>query len=170
MITLKYVILFLLGIGTALFVYPFFHESGHVLALLLFGEEILSIEFFPLPNVTCKMSDMTNKVELFTVGLAGELLPFIIAAVTSCKGFWDWYFRLSMRLICLISFVISLISIQFYKTGTVFQQDDIVKIISNFPQYTFICAVLLILLSTVTIRLIIKDIKELNTKKIYAKF
>ena len=167
---MKYAFVFVLGLIVAIFIYPFFHELGHYLALLMFDNEIVSIEMLPMPNILCRIEDVNNGMEFLIIGFAGELLPFIISLVIRCKGFWDWYFRLSLRLICLISFVISLLSIMLYKTTAVFQQNDIINIIKFFPQYTSACMVILISLATITTLLIIKDIKELNTKKIYAKF
>lgn len=170
MIILKYAFLFVSGLVLSLLIYPFFHESGHALALMLFNEEILNVELFPVPNVLCEITDITNGVSFFVIGFAGEVLPLVITFAIWYKGFWGWYFKISIRLICLLSFLVSLISMRFYKTIIAFQQDDIINIISNFPQYTFVCTVVLIFLSAITVFLIVNDLKQFNVKKIYLKF
>ena len=69
------------GLLTAVIIYPFLHESGHLIAAVLLGAEVLEFNLFPLPNILCNMANMSI-VEKIIIGLNGLFLPIFFYADT----------------------------------------------------------------------------------------
>ena len=68
------------GLLTAVIIYPFLHESGHLIAAVLLGAEVLEFNLFPLPNVLCDMTHMRD-ISIIIVGLNGLFFPISFSAV-----------------------------------------------------------------------------------------
>lgn len=149
--TLKILGVLFAGIFTAAFLYPFLHESGHSLVAFAVGAEIKEFNLYPMPSVICNIGTLDN-YEIILIGLGGMLLPFVPVAFIQPKGFWQSYIIFVMRGICLLSFLISFISILLFYTGKEIANDDMTKILqmdsSNGLLYASILIVLFILTST----------------------
>ena len=65
--------LLILGMVTVLIIYPFLHESGHSLAVVLLGGSVESFNILPVPYISCQMKEY-NKIDFLIVGFSGMLL------------------------------------------------------------------------------------------------
>lgn len=160
-LALKFFALLVLGLLTVLIIYPFLHESGHSLAVLLLGGRVERFNILPVPYILCQMNEY-NKIDFLIVGFSGMLLPYIISFFVQKSNFWLCYLKIALRFVCLISFVLGVVSAYLYKKGSVMRNDDVTTILQNSPEYLIFCFVLLILLSIVTIALFLKDISRLK--------
>ena len=92
--TVKLLGVLFFGLLTAVIIYPILHESGHSVAAVLSGAEILEFNLFPFPNILCNMTNISNIGRVF-IGLNGMILPVVFSAVISLlsknKNFWIWY-------------------------------------------------------------------------------
>lgn len=112
----------IIGLAAALFVYPFMHELGHVIVSFCVGAEVLDFTLFPMPSVLCNVGTINNAGKIL-IGFGGGLLPLFIAEIVPNKWFWTWYIRVLLKGISLLSFIISVISI----TTNCNPQDDMVQ-------------------------------------------
>lgn len=164
---LKCIGLLIVGLFVSVIVYPFFHETGHSIIALSVGAEIVDFSLLPLPYVTCEVS-MVSEFGLILIGLSGIYLPMIFSLIIRPKSFWFWYMSLLIKGICLLSFVISLVSIVLYNIGIKVSNEDIVQIIDIWIKGDLILAVLMFLSITIVIRSTIKE-KPINRIMLYFK-
>ena len=134
-----------IGIFIAVFLYPFLHEAGHMLAAFAVGADIKEFNLYPTPSILCNV-DITNTWSTTLIGFSGILLPFVLVAIVQPKGFWNWYIFFILREICLLSIFISLASIIMFYNGIVIADDDITKILMTNPSNGLLYALILILL------------------------
>lgn len=113
-----------IGFASALFIYPFIHELGHVLASVCVGAEVLEFTLFPLPSVLCDVGTIDNWGKV-VIGFGGMVLPLIIAEIIPQRWFWTWYIRMLLKGISLLSFLISAVSV----TANCNPQDDMVNVL-----------------------------------------
>lgn len=144
------------GIFTAAFLYPFLHETGHSLAAFAVGAEVKEFNLYPLPSVLCNIGALDN-YEIVLIGLGGILLPFLSVAFVQPKGFWISYIIFVMRGICLLSFLISFISIIMFYNGGEIADDDMTKILQIDSSNSLLYASILIVLFILTSILIAKS-------------
>lgn len=97
---LKYVGLFFGGLFVAIIMYPFLHELGHSMMAILVGTKVIDFNLFPLPYVTCEVSNL-NTTSMILIGLAGMFVPSLISINIRSESFWFWYCNLVMKIICL---------------------------------------------------------------------
>lgn len=121
---LKAVLLVALGLLTAGLIYPFFHETGHIVAALGVGASVNEFTLLPLPSIVCNMINVGNAGRI-TVGFGGMILPVLIALLIPRRRFLLWYLKLLLLGISLLAFGISFISVAF----AVNPQDDMVQVL-----------------------------------------
>lgn len=109
----KYGALIVLGLVTAVFLYPVLHETGHSLATLLCGGKVEEITLFPLPSVICKMGDLKTSA-MVIIGFGGMTLPYLLTAFHTPKNFWMWYIWFLVKGITLLSLSISVVAIDMF--------------------------------------------------------
>lgn len=153
---LKCIGLLIVGLFVAVIGYPFLHETGHSIVALLVGAKVIDFSLSPLPYVTCEIAT-SNKFEIILIGLAGMYLPMIFSLIIRPKSFWFWYMSLLIKGICLLSFVISLVSIILYNFGIKVSNEDVVQIIDIWLEGDLIIAILMILSMVIVIYSIIKQ-------------
>ncbi len=167
---LKSLLLFAIGLSIAIIIYPFLHETGHSFSALIFGAEIVSFEVLPQPSVACKMNSGISEFDFLMISFSGMLMPLLISLLLPSKRFWTWYAKVTLRLICIMSFVLGIVSLFTHHKGSTVQPDDIALILHNSPQYTKLCFVVLIFLLLTAILLFIKDFAVFNKTKLYRNF
>lgn len=153
---LKCIGLLIVGLFVAVIGYPFLHETGHSIVALLVGGSVIDFNLLPLPYVTCEIS-IANKFETILIGLAGMYLPMIFSLIIRPKSFWLWYGLLLTKGICLLSFIISLVSIVLYNIGIKISNEDIVQIMDIWIKGDLILAIFLISSMFIVIYSIIKQ-------------
>lgn len=153
---LKYLGLFFVGLFVAIIIYPFLHEAGHSIAAILVGANVREFNLLPLPYVTCEVSNL-NTTSMILIGLAGMFLPTLISIIVRPTSFWFWYCNLVMKIICLLSFVISLIAMLLYLFGVTIKNEDIVQVIDIWNNGVFILILTMALSMIGIIRSIIKQ-------------
>ena len=142
---LKYMGLLAVGLLTAIFLYPLLHELGHIITAVGFGYKVSNFQLFPLPSIMCEM-DMSNRFTIIVVGLGGMLLPYFISLMPPRKQFWLWYLWLVISVICLLSFVISIVGIVSYKMGMPINNEDITQIMVHSEENHILYLIILIAL------------------------
>lgn len=147
---LHYIGLTAIGLTTAILLYPLLHELGHVVASLVLGAEISNLKLFPLPSVMCKLNT-SNVLYVVFVCFNGMLLPYMVSIIPPEKHFWNWYIWFVISGICLLSFVISIISIVSYRIGRPMANEDITQALIYAPQYHVLYIVVLVVLSLLRI-------------------
>ncbi len=133
----------ILGILTAVFIYPILHELSHTIAALAVGGKVVSFDILPSPNVLCDVTRV-DKLGIMFIGLCGIFIPCLIAFNINPKSFWAWYISFIIKGICMLSLGISAVCIALYKNGVTIKNEDIVQVLDVYPQYY-----LLLLLMTV---------------------
>ncbi len=112
----------------AIVIYPFFHETGHMIATLVFGGNVKEFHVFPTAYVVCDI----NKASIFgriMIGVSGMLFPFLLSSLAQPKSFWGWYMCFITRGICVLSFAISLYAIAAFRLGSEIPNEDIVQVL-----------------------------------------
>lgn len=143
------------GLLTAVIIYPFLHESGHLIAAVLLGAEVLEFNLFPLPNILCNMANMSI-VEKIIIGLNGLFLPIFFSAVMLKmfgNSFWNRYISFVLNGISLLASIISAIAVIFFYLGNPVENEDVTQILYMSPNSGI---TILILTIFSTIYLIIK--------------
>lgn len=167
---LKFFVLLAIGLSIAVIIYPFLHEVGHSLSAIMLGAEIKSFQILPVSSVLVKMNSGTSEFSFLIIGFSGMLFPFIMSFFLSAKNFWKWYARITLRLICILSFLLGIVAMLMYQQGNPIQNDDATIILKNSPQYMPFCFVILILLTVTSITFFVKDFVIFNKKKLYNTF
>lgn len=165
----KYVGLFFVGLFVAIVIYPFLHEAGHSMVAILVGAKVIDFNLLPLPYVTCEVSNL-NTTSMILIGLAGMFVPALISIIVHPKLFWFWYCNLVIKLISLLSFAISFISMVLYLFGVTIKNEDIIQVIYIWNNGIFVLIITMILSMIGIIRSIIKQrplIKIMDYFKVY---
>lgn len=154
----------------AVIIYPLLHEVGHSISAVVFGAEIMNFQIFPIPSVLLEINSDISEFDFLLIGLSGMFFPFIISLLLPAKTFLKWYIRITLRLICIISFSIGIASVVMHQKGSILPNDDVSIILQNSSQYSNFCFVILVLLFITTITLFIKDFIIFNKKRLYEAF
>lgn len=152
---IKFLFILFLGLLTAVIIYPFLHESGHSIAAVLLGAEVLEFDLFPIPSTLCNLVNM-NTVEKIAIGLNGLFFPiFFSAAMLKMVGnsFWSQYISFVLNGISLLASIISFISVILFYLGKPIENEDVTQILHISPNSGMIILCLTVFL---TIYLIIK--------------
>ena len=106
--------LLLLGLFTAVLLYPALHEGGHILVTLLLGGRIREVG-----------------------------LPLVLAMLLRPKHFPLWYVVQLVKGISVLAILLSLISLIGCKYGVIVENDDIMNAVRLWPEGRGVCLVLL---------------------------
>ncbi len=159
-----------LGLLTAVFIYPFLHETGHSAAALLLGTQVLEFNLLPFPNVLCNMTSI-SKIGIAFTGLNGTVFPiafsFVISRLSENKSFWIWYITFILNGIGLLSTAISVTAVFLFNIGRPIANEDITQILQFIPNSSFY---VLLLMTAIAVRLIIKIKSDKPIKKCLAYF
>lgn len=118
----------LMGIVVVIFCYPFLHELGHAIAILLTGSTLHEFQIFPIPYVVCDSGDI-GRFGCAVIGVSGMLLPFVFSFLLSGKRFWTWLFSFYLKGISVLAFALSYVAVLCYESKIVWQNEDIIKTI-----------------------------------------
>ena len=146
---LQILLISLLGLTTAVFIYPFIHEMGHVLCSVLIGAEVHQVTILPVPSMLCNIGAISNSGRVL-IGFGGMTLPLLVALIIPRRWFVLWYVRTLLLGMSMLAIGISIISLFF----DVNPQDDMVRVLT-FWRYgkPALLEILLFLLATVCILL-----------------
>ncbi|HCG34937.1 MAG: hypothetical protein PHV32_00180 [Eubacteriales bacterium] len=145
-----------LGLIVAIFIYPFLHEGGHVLATLISGGEVKEFMVFPLPNILSDVSGVSNAGLVF-IGLSGVMLPFFLSVVCRPKYFFLWYSSFVFKGIVLLSILISSAIIIMNQFGFVQSNDDMIKVLNYWQNGTAFLLPILFVFGSLMVALMVKD-------------
>lgn len=151
----------IIGLFTAILIYPLLHEIGHSVAAILVGGSVCEIKLLPLPYMTCDVSGI-GSTGMTVIGISGMLFPLLLTWLIYMKNFWIWLIGLYMNFICFLSFSISLYGCITYIIGKPLVNEDITKIIELCPDKTWVwIAVFSALIVCIIVQVIItKPIKH----------
>lgn len=154
----KVMVMLLVGLTVAIVVYPFIHETGHSIAALIVGGEVVEYHLFPLPNVLCNVGSVsaTGKV---IIGISGMMFPIAITTVIihPRKRFWSWYANFILRGICTLSIAISTVATFLYAAGNPVANEDITTVLSIAPNLIEAVVIASLLILGVLIIIMAKD-------------
>jgi len=119
--------LLLLGLFTAVLLYPALHEGGHILVTLLLGGRIREVRLGAAASVLC----------------GGLGLPLVLAMLLRPKHFPLWYVVQLVKGISVLAILLSLISLIGCKYGVIVENDDIMNAVRLWPEGRGVCLVLL---------------------------
>lgn len=143
----------IVGLFTAVLLYPALHELGHSLATLVFGGKVIEFHLLPLPNMLCDGSSVGNS-GLVTIGLCGMLIPFLISISFKPKHFTVWYVMQLIKGISSLAFALSLMSLCGRRFGFRIANDDIITALNFWPDgstFFFITIIAFLLLAIYSI-------------------
>ena len=145
----------IVGLIVTLVVYPILHELGHSIVAILFGAEVLEFNIFPYPNILCNIKSV-NSMGIVTISIGGGVFP-ILFVVRSPKQFIGWYTCFTIRWICVLSYLISIVSVISFQLGMPVQNEDITHALIEKPQYAFAYLMFYLILMFVSVLLIVKS-------------
>ena len=132
--------LLLLGLFTAVLLYPALHEGGHILVTLLLGGRIREVRLGAAASVLC---GGLRHGELAAVAFGGVGLPLALAMLLRPKRFPLWYVVQLVKGISVLAILLSLISLIGCKYGVIVENDDIMNVVRLWPEGRGVCLVLL---------------------------
>ena len=124
----KPLVTLVLGLFTAIIIYPFLHEIGHCIAIVLFGGKVKEFHLLPLPYVLCEDSSISNG-GIVIVGIAGNLFPLFSAMIIIKKPFALWYIAELIIGISIYACVISVVALILANSGIIIPNEDVVKVV-----------------------------------------
>ena len=130
----KVITMLLIGLAVAIVIYPFFHESGHSIATLIVGGDIVEYHLWPLPNITCNVGNVSVGGKVL-IGVSGMLFPIAITTFLfhPQKKFWLWYANLIFRGICLLSIAITGAAVFLFSIDKPVANEDITTVLNIAP-------------------------------------
>lgn len=147
---IRVIAMFLLGLFTAIFIYPFLHELGHSIATVIAGGKVYEVALFPQPYIVCNVTNISIQKMIF-IGFGGMVFPLLFTFAINSKNCWLWLFGMYLNLICLLSFFISLLGCIMYVWGKPIGNEDITQILMYYPEGVWICCFILIVLIVVNL-------------------
>lgn len=142
---LKIIGLIMVGLLTALIIYPFLHEIGHSFVALLVGARITNFKILPIPFVECEVTNIGSAEQMF-IGLGGIVFPFVLSMSLKLKWFWGWYANMILKCISIYSVILSIIATVLHVNEKSWQNEDIVQVLNLLPNCKWLFLVLLCLM------------------------
>jgi len=133
--------IFIVALFVAIIVYPSLHELGHLMVAILVGTRVVEMQMFPIPNILCENVSISC-FDNILIGFGGISLPAIVSISISSNKFWMWYANFILKVICLLSFVISGLAIIF-EGSQLFAQDDMRAVLNIWDSGKSFCIAIL---------------------------
>lgn len=143
------------GLIVAIAVYPLLHELGHSIVAYLFGAKVLELNIFPYPNVLCNIENVSS-VGMVAISIGGGVFPMLFAIISPSR-FIGWYTCFTIRWVCLVSYLISIVSVILFQLDMPVENEDITRALIEKPQYAFEYLMLYLVLTIIIILLIVKS-------------
>jgi len=164
---IKVFVFLFLGLCLAIFIYPFLHELGHVIASLLLGLQCREFHLLPMPYVLCDMSQ-AREIDYYIVGSSGIIFPIISSQLL--RPFYNKNIFIDFTVfiiegISALACAISLISIFLLQFGYELKEDDITSVLIKANSSLLFTGIISALLS---IGLVIIVILMLRQKTIHS--
>lgn len=132
--------LLVVGLLTAVFIYPFIHELGHAAVALMVGADIEQFALSYPQHIICDISHI-DSVSRAAIGIGGNVFPYFISSLWQPKNFWAWYVLLLIKVISLLSLALSIISIILYQNGSFDSNEDINQVLAYFTNGDKLCLI-----------------------------
>lgn len=146
----------MLGLSVSVVIYPVLHEIGHIIFAVIFGIKIEEINLFSEFNILCCIN-ATDKVKVIFTGYGGFLFPMIISIVIKSKKFVLWCIIFFLKIVNIISLIISFFSLVAFLLDKPLMKDDISTILKIDNMSFFLTVSLLIFCFIVMILFFLKD-------------
>ena len=121
-----------MSVVSLLFIYPFLHEAGHLIAAMISGAESISWEIFPTAH-TDFLINPDNSIDVMFISLSGNIAPLIIVLTPSFKLFCLYYFKLTTSLLSAVTAGLSVMFIVAEYKGGDLVFDDAVRFVDLYP-------------------------------------
>lgn len=153
----------LVGLLSAILIYPILHEGGHALATVLFGGKVCEFHLLPLPFIICESSEVSLS-GMILIGLSGILFPLLFSWVIYLKNFWVWLIGLYLNFICFLSFAISLYGCIRFINGSSIATEDITKVLELCPEKisAFVIGLIVLIIGIVMQIIVSKPLQHCN--------
>ncbi len=119
----------LAGLFSVFVVYPVLHELGHFIVAKCFGVAYVQWNLLGAPFVLCQ-TPLSSKA-VGAIALGGLLFPWI-GFLVPCRRFWWWLVGWFVRWVCVLSVGISGVGLFWFSHTSIWQQEDIAKVIRGF--------------------------------------
>lgn len=149
---LRILVIVVIGISVAVFVYPFLHEMGHVLCSFIVGTEVHQLTLFPVPSVLCDVGCVSNTGRVL-IGFGGNVFPVIVALLIPRRWFPTWFVRALLLGVSVLAFAISMVSVVF----EINPQDDMFQVLKSWEHSEFFILLILGIAVIATILCIVLD-------------
>lgn len=146
----------IIGLITAIFIYPFLHEGAHLITAFIFRADIKEFCLLPTPYVVCNTANLSN-IKQSIIGLSGMTFPPIMALIITKRWFWSWYIRFLILGISLLAFLISAFTLILPQGFELNPQDDIIQVINLYKGVKEILVTAILILCVVIVVCIILD-------------
>ena len=156
--SIKIMAMLIIGLTIATLIYPFLHETGHSIATVLVGGDVIKFHLFPLPNILCNVATLSS-TEKVLIGISGMLFPIVVSSLLfhSKKRFWLWYATLILRGICVLSIAMTIVATFLYTIGKPVINEDITTVLNIAPNLVKATAIASLLVISGLIIIIMKD-------------
>lgn len=151
--TIKITVILIVGLFTAIVIYPMLHEMGHAITTMLFSGQVMSIQLFPIPQTVCNIKNL-NILQQGIVGLSGMITPFALSFLISNKRFVSWLISFVIKGISFLAFFLSYISLLCFDEGIVWEREDIIRVLGlweNKNAILLLLSLILICLSAISL-------------------
>lgn len=138
-----FILLCFIGLITSVFVYPIFHECGHLIAALLTGGDVKHFTLYPFPSVLCFVN-ANSLIKQVIVALSGNLLPIALSLMFTPRHFYFWYANLILRIVNIYCLLLDFLYMGLLFASSPIQKNDITIILSLAPGKTTIISILIL--------------------------
>lgn len=145
----------IVGVLTAIVVYPIMHEFGHIAMAILVNVDVVRICLFPFPCVVCEVNN--NDIRQVFISLGGIFFPYLFSMLFRPQNFWLWYANLLVKGIGTNGFFFSAIAIIFYENGNYQYMDDAIQVLHFLPNGGSFFIVFLLVMGWYGVMRIIKE-------------
>ncbi len=142
--------LFPAGLLTAGVLYPLLHEAGHAAVAAAVGARVVSVEYFPLPNVLCDVGSVGAAGQVL-IGLGGMVAPVgfavLIAMIFRNRHFWLWYAGVLLKGISVMAACIGAAAIVMFRCGMPLAHEDFTRVMELWPEGWILCLTATVLMA-----------------------
>lgn len=155
MLYIKLVWMCLTAVCSAMFVYPFLHELGHLLAALFMGCGIMDFSVFPASYVMMDMGNV-SQAETVVVGLCGMILPMACAMIQP-RRLTVSVIIYTLRVASILAWFLSCLALALDQIGISWENEDVINVIRCIGGGEFALFLVCLIAMLLSVFLLIKD-------------
>lgn len=151
----KYTVLLFTALTVAVIVYPFFHEMGHILPMLLFRADIKEISVFPSFSVLCDISSISKNRQII-IAISGGLFPILISLLWNPKSKYFFFAGTILKLLNIYYIVFNIVCAFMFIFKVPVTASDITIILTVNPHFFLVILFSHFFLSIILLIILVK--------------